>query len=75
MRSHKSCVIRAESILHVTKSLHMLYTGVEVMATIDVFVGKIDRSRRNMEIYKWKWMVLGALGCINNADLKKNKRK
>ena len=22
-----------------------------------------------MEIYKWKWMVLGALGCINNADL------
>ena len=21
-----------------------------------------------MEIYKWKWMVLGALGCMNNAD-------
>jgi hypothetical protein len=33
--------------------------------------GKIDRSRRNMEIYKGKWMVLGALGCINNADLEK----
>ena len=21
-----------------------------------------------MEKYKWKWMVLGALGCINNVD-------
>ena len=20
-------------------------------------------------IYKWKWMVLGALGCINNVGL------
>ena len=35
------------------------------------FFGKIDRSGRNMEIYKWKWMVLGALGCINNADFEK----
>ena len=24
-----------------------------------------------MEIYKWKWMVLGPLGCINNADFEK----
>jgi hypothetical protein len=24
-----------------------------------------------MDIYKWKWMVLGALGCINNADIRK----
>ena len=32
------------------------------------FSPNIDRSRRNMEIYKWKWMVLGALGCMNNAD-------
>jgi hypothetical protein len=24
-----------------------------------------------MEIYKWKWRVLDALGCINNEDLKK----
>jgi hypothetical protein len=24
-----------------------------------------------MEIYKWKWVVLGALGCINNADFGK----
>ena len=24
-----------------------------------------------MEIYKWKWMVLGALRCMNNADLDK----
>ena len=24
-----------------------------------------------MEIYKWKWMVLSALGCMNNVDLKK----
>ena len=23
------------------------------------------------ELYKWKWMVLGALGCINNADFEK----
>ena len=25
----------------------------------------------NIEIYKWKWVVLGALGCMNNEDLKK----
>ena len=22
---------------------------------------------------KWKWMVLGAVGCMNNADLEINK--
>ena len=27
-----------------------------------------------MEIYKWKWMVLDALECMNNADLKKKKK-
>ena len=26
-----------------------------------------------MEIYKWKWMVLGALGCMNNADFHKKR--
>ena len=31
-----------------------------------------DRSLRSMEIYKWTWMVLGALGCMNNADFEKN---
>ena len=36
------------------------------------FFGKIDGSRRNKEIYKWKWMVLDALGCMNNADFEKN---
>ena len=36
------------------------------MATI--FLGQIDISWRNMEIYKWKWIVFGALGCVNNAD-------
>ena len=25
-----------------------------------------------MEIYKWKWMVLGALGCMNNAGFEKH---
>ena len=29
---------------------------------------KTGISRRNMEIYKWKWMVLGVLGFMNNAD-------
>ena len=24
-----------------------------------------------MKIYKWKWMVLGALGCMINANLEK----
>ena len=33
--------------------------------------GKIDRSWRNMAIHKWKWMVLGPLGCMNNADFEK----
>ena len=28
----------------------------------------IDRSWRDMEIYKWKWVVLGALACMNNED-------
>ena len=35
---------------------------------------KIDRSQRNMEIYKCKWMVLGALGCINNADFEEKSK-
>ena len=26
-----------------------------------------------MEIYKWKWMVLGALGYMNYSDFKKEK--
>ena len=40
------------------------------MATIFFF--KIDRSRRNVKIYKWKWVVLSALGCMNNTDLGKD---
>ena len=37
--------------------------GDQVMATI--FLARlIDHE----ETWKWKWMVLGALGCINNAD-------
>ena len=28
-----------------------------------------------MDIYKWKWKALGALRCLNNADLKNSKRK
>ena len=28
-----------------------------------------------MEIHKCKWMVLGALGCMNNADLEKKRSK
>ena len=39
------------------------------MATI--FFVKIGRSWRNMEIYKYNWMILGAVGCMNNDDLKK----
>ena len=33
--------------------------------------GQTDRSWRNMEIYKRKWMVSGFLGCMNNADIEK----
>ena len=43
------------------------------MATI--FLGKIDIIWRNMEIYKWKWMVIGALGCMNNADFEVSKKE
>ena len=43
------------------------------MTTI-FFMAKIDRTRRNMEIYKWKWMLLDALGCINNVDFEKNSK-
>ena len=28
-----------------------------------------------MEIYKQKWMVLGALGCMNNLKIKKKNLK
>ena len=28
-----------------------------------------------MGIDKWKWMVLGALGCMNNADFEERKKK
>ena len=28
-----------------------------------------------MEIYKWKWMLLGALGCMNNADFEEKNSK
>ena len=31
--------------------------------------------KKNMEIYKWKWMVLGALGCVNNADFERIKNE
>ena len=27
-----------------------------------------------MEIYKWKWMVLGALRCKNNADFQQQQK-
>ena len=30
---------------------------------------------KNMEIYKWKWMVLGALGYMNNTDFEKKNSK
>ena len=43
------------------------------MATI--FFCKIDRSLRNMKIYKWKWTVLSALGCMNNADIERRIKK
>ena len=37
------------------------------------FFGTIDRSWRNMEIYKWKWMVLGSVICMNNAGFIKKR--
>ena len=54
-----------------TYIIKRIYEGWDyVMANI--FFGKIDISWRNMEIYKWKWMVLVALGCIDNAKFEKN---
>ena len=38
------------------------------------FVVKIDRSCRNVEKYKWKWMALGALGCVSNADFERKQK-
>ena len=37
------------------------------------FFGKIDRSWGIVEIHKWKWMVLDALECMNNADFEEKK--
>ena len=39
----------------------------------ELFFGKINRSWTNIEMYKWKWMVLGGRVCMNNADFEKNK--
>ena len=36
------------------------------MATI-FLLESFDRSRKNIEIYKLKWMVLGDLGCMIKA--------
>ena len=27
-----------------------------------------------METYKWKWIVLGTRGCMNNEDFKEKKK-
>ena len=43
------------------------------MATI--VLAKLIDHEKNMEIYKWKWMVLGALGYMNNTYLKKVNNK
>ena len=32
------------------------------------FLARLIDHEETWNIYKWKWMVLGALGCINNAD-------
>ena len=55
-----------------TKGYINMRVGDYVMATICFF--KTDRSLRNMEIYKWKWMVLGAHGYMNNVDFEKNSK-
>ena len=47
--------------------------GDYFMATI--FFWARLRSRRNMEIYKWKWTVLGALGCMDKANFEKKNSK
>ena len=49
-----------------------LYTRVGGLRHGNFFLGKIDRSWRNMEAYKWKNMMLSSLGCMNNADFEKN---
>ena len=53
-------------------SLYIIYTRVGIKSwQLFVFPCKINISRWNMEIQEWKWMVLGALGCMNNVDFKK----
>ena len=43
--------------------------GVKGLSQSNYIVGKIDRLCRNMEICKWKWMILvGTLRWMNNAD-------
>ena len=40
---------------------------------VTIFFCKINRSLRSMKIYKWKWMMLGALRSINNVDIERKK--
>ena len=44
----------------------ILFQGLGIKSR-ERFFG-IERSWRNLEIYKSKWMMSGALGCKNNAD-------
>ena len=39
------------------------------------FSRNIDRSWRNMKVYKWKWMLLDALGWMHTADFEKENTK
>ena len=43
-------------------SIYLVIRGMGIKSWQLFLFGKIDTSRRNMEMYKWKWMVLGALG-------------
>ena len=49
--------------------------GHEIKSWQLFFFCKIDKLWRNMEIYKCKWMVLDALGCMNNAEFGEKKKK
>ena len=60
--SRKCCLISTDAIDRLKKFTNETF-----------LCGKINRARKNVEMYKWKWIMLAALGSMNNEDLKKRK--
>ena len=65
-----SCIVFTFAFVLRFKMYYYLYEGWR-LSHENYFYGTIDRSWRNMGIYKWKWVVLDVLKGMNNVDIEK----